>query len=121
VRHHRAAIARAAALLWLGAVSASAAWAASSSASFAVQVQLTTGCTNTSQVQHTDLLVVISCSGRQPVEVRQVRRGDVAGPGGWVIENRTADAALPGSNGFGPLWTTRLDHGHGFVEFLVGW
>jgi hypothetical protein len=117
----RASYAVALCALCLSALAASAACAATAAAPFSVRVDLAAGCLNSSQVQGADPVVTITCAGRQPVEIRQVRRGDVAGPGGWVIDNRAVSAVEPGSGAFGPLWTMRLENGQGFVEFLVGW
>ncbi len=100
---------------------AGSAIAASAAAPVSVRVDLAAGCVNTGQVQGTDPVVTISCAGRQAVEIRQVRRGDVAGPGGWVIDNQAVSAVESGSGAFGPLWTLRLENGQGVVEFLVGW
>lgn len=115
---------RAAAALCLSALAGPPlnAFAASADASFAVRVQLATGCLNSSLVPRADPVVTIVCAGRQPVEIRQIRPGDVASPAGWLIERQALDAAQPlaGTLG-GPLWTVRLDDGQAYVEFLVGW
>ncbi len=121
MRHGRVSHVLALAALCLSALAGSATHAASAIAPFAVRVDLVAGCVNSSQVQRSEPVVTISCAGREPVEIRQIRRGDVAGPGGWVIDNQPGEALLPGSGALGPLWTLRLDQGQGFVEFLVGW